>query len=393
MALHGGPPRSSYIAPSRALRHEARALLASVIFLVIGLGIGALAMWGQFWPLFGANSVGQVAAAAGAMSAVLSFPVAYWPAVSGENGWLPPHAPKLSRGKRLFDTIGLALCHGAIILLAILTAFTLMQSAFDGVQLDVIAGSICVGVATAVSAYFSYLSGAKVSASSLATVFVVFFVSGAVASMLVASDSRWFDLNLSALGITDGLAGITFNLTVALSGVIIIALADYLVNDIDTVFRRRPVYRRWRTQVIRWSFLGIGISLLVVGVVTVNDSLIVHNVASNALTVIFVMLLILNRVIVPGFPAMFYISGWILVGAMIVAAFLFYPVQYYNLTSYEMLTGALVFCWIVIFVRNSSAALADGDGIVPAAAAVAAVAPVLPVPTPVAPRETSVTTP
>jgi len=344
-------------------------LLASVIFLVVGLSIGALALWGHVWPLFGANSVGQVAAAAGAMSAVLSFPVAYWPAVSGENGWLPPHTPKLSRGKRLFDTLGLALCHGAIILLAILTAFTLMQSAFDGVKLDVIAGSICVGVASAVSAYFAYLSGAKVSASSLATVFVVFFVSGAVASMLAASDSRWFDMNLSALGIADGLAGITFNLTVALSGVIMIALADYLVNDIDTVFRRRPVYRRWRTQVIRWSFLGIGISLLVVGTMTVNDSLIVHNIASNALTVIFALLLIVNRVIVPGFPVMFYLSGWILVGSMIVAAFLFYPVHYFNLTSYEMLTGSLVFCWIVIFVRNSSAALADGDGLVHAVAA------------------------
>ena len=58
---------------------------------------------------------------------------------------------------------------------------------------------------------------------------------------------------------------------------------------------------------------------------------------------------------------MFYISSWILVASMVLAAVLFYPVQYYNLTSYEMLTGALIFCWIIIFVRNASAALADSD--------------------------------
>jgi len=258
--------------------------------------------------------------------------------------------------------VGLALCHGAIILLAIMTAFTLVQSAFDGVMLDVLAGSICVGVATAVSAYFSYLSGAKVSASSLAIVFVIFLVSGAVASMLAASDSQWYNMNLSALGITDGVAGITFNLTVALSGIIMIVLADYLVNDIDTVFRRRLMYRPWRTRIIRWSFLGIGISLVIVGLVSVNQSLIVHNIASNALTVIFALLLIFNRVLVPGFPVMFYVAGWIVVGSLVFSAVLFYPVQYYNLTSYEMLSGALIFCWIVIFVRTSSAALVDGDG-------------------------------
>lgn len=361
MALHGGPPRSSFIAPRRALEHEARALLASVIFLAIGLLIGGLTLRGGLWPLFGANSVGNVAAAAGAMSALLSFPAAYWPTIAEQNGWQRRTTPPLSRTKRVFDTVGLALCHGAIMALAILTAFTVMQTAFDGVLLDVLAGSICVGVAAAVSAYFSYLSGSNVSASSLATVFVVFFVSGGVTSMLAATNPRWFELNLSVLGIADGVAGLTFNLTVVLSGVIMITLADYLVNDIDTVFHRRGHYRPWRTRVIRWSFLGIGFSLVIVGLVPVNQSLIVHNIAANALTVIFVLLLILNRVIVPGFPTMFYIAGWILVGSMVLAGFLFYPVQYFNLTSYEMLTGALIFCWIVVFVRSSSAALVDGD--------------------------------
>lgn len=363
MPMHGGPPRSSYIAPVRALEHESKALLAAAIFLGVGLVIGGVTLWGGSWPLFGAHSVGQVAAVVGAVSAILSFPAAYVPSVSGENGWHRRHTPHLSRTKRAFDTFGLAVCHGAIILLSILTVFTLMQSVFGDVKFDVLAGSICVGVASSISAYFSYLSGANVSSTSLANVFVVFLVSGGVASMLAATDSRWFDMNLSALGITDGFAGFTFNVTVALSGVIIIVLADYLVNDVDTVFKRRPHYRPWRTRVIRWSFLGLGVSLVTIGLVPVNQSLIVHNIAANALTVIFLFLLIFNWMIVPGFPAMFYIADWILVASLAVAAVLYYPVQYFNLTSYEMLTGSLIFCWIVIFVRNSSAALADGDGI------------------------------
>jgi hypothetical protein len=361
--MHGGPPRTSYIAPVRALEHEAKALLAAAIFLGVGLLVGGLTMWGGVRPLFGANSVGKVAAAVGAISAILSFPAAYVPSISGEDGWHRRHTPHLSRTKRAFDTFGLAVCHGAIILLVILTVFTLMQSVFGDVKFDVLAGSICVGVASSISAYFSYLSGANVSSTSLANVFVVFLVSGGVASMLAATDSRWFDMNLSALGITDGFAGFTFNVTVALSGVIIIVLADYLVNDVDTVFKRRPHYRPWRTRVIRWSFLGLGISLVIVGLIPVNQSLIVHNIAANALTIIFLFLLIFNRLIVPGFPAMFYIADWILVASLAVAAVLYYPVQYFNLTSYEMLTGSLIFCWIVIFVRNSSAALADGDDV------------------------------
>lgn len=145
MAAHGGVPGGSCIVPRRGLEHESRALLVSVLFLCVGLLIGGLTMWGGLWPLFGANSVGQVAAAVGSVSAILSFPAAYWPSITGENGRLPLHAPRLSRTKRIFDTVGLALGHGAIILLAILTLFTMMQSAFDGVKLDVLAGSICVG--------------------------------------------------------------------------------------------------------------------------------------------------------------------------------------------------------------------------------------------------------
>jgi hypothetical protein len=361
MAEHGGPPRETFVARPHALYVESRALSASLIFLALGVLVGLVVFDGRTWSLFGGGSIGQVAAIVGALSAAIVFPIAYWPTTAGPHGWLTANAPRLTPTKRVFDTVGLSLSLAAIVLLSILTVFTLMESAFDGVRLDGLASSMCVGVAASISAYFTYLSGARVSATSLATVFVIFFCGGAVASMLATSDRRWFELNVSALGISVGVAGLTFNLTVALSGVILMVLCDYLVNDIDIFFRRQRHYRPWRTRVIRWSFLGMGASLVVVGLVPVNQSVMVHNIAANALTIIFVLMLVFSRSVVPGFPLMFYVSGWFLIVSLIIAAVLFYPAQYYNLTSYEMVTGVLIFCWIIIFVRTASAARSDSD--------------------------------
>ena len=45
----------------------------------------------------------------------------------------------------------------------------------------------------------------------------------------------------------------------------------------------------------------------------------------------------------------------IVAAALIIGAVLFYPVQYWNLTAFELVAFAIIFAWIAIFIRYISA--------------------------------------
>jgi hypothetical protein len=352
--------RQTRLAPAQ--RIEARALLLSLGGLGLGLLIGLASFWDSRTPLFGQDSVGQAAAITGAGVTLFAFPLAYWPSISAPQEWVTPAAPRLSLPKRVLDTVGLTLAHSAIMLLGILTAFALIQGAFVGAELDAWAASAGVGLATSVAAYFAFLSGARVSSSSLAVVFVVFLTSGAVASMLTSSNPEWWKYNLSVLGVPTAASSFTFNATMCLSGLVMSVLADYLTNDIDLVARRHTHYRAWKTVAVRWAFVSIGLCLVVVGLIPVDVSLLVHNIAAKALGVIFIGLLALVPVLLPHFSRVFLVTSWIIALALVLATGLYYFGSYYNLTGYELLSASLIFSWIIVLVRTAAAAANGSDG-------------------------------
>lgn len=79
------------------------------------------------------------------------------------------------------------------------------------------------------------------------------------------------------------------------------------------------------------------------------------------MVVLFFVLMIALRWLLPGFPRTFFLLGYSFLGCIVVAAVMFFPIGYYNLTAFELIAAAFIFGWLVIFVRNIAAVTADAS--------------------------------
>ena len=73
------------------------------------------------------------------------------------------------------------------------------------------------------------------------------------------------------------------------------------------------------------------------------------------MAVAFLVLLFASPWWLTGLPGRFFVVSFAFAAALIVGALLFYPVQYFNLTAYELVAFAIIFAWIAIFIRYINA--------------------------------------
>jgi hypothetical membrane protein len=210
------------------------------------------------------------------------------------------------------------------------------------------------GSAAAVSAYFSYLSAAGMNTMRLSGVLLVFLVVGALTSMLTSSDPEWWKMNLSALGMTDDLSAMTFNLTLVVAGVIVTTIARYATASMMRV--GEPIPRG--VEVVRWGLAFIGVCLASVGIFPVDRFFAVHNTVATGMVVTFAVLVIGLPKFLPQMPGPFVSLGYAFI-VVIVTVAVFFATGYYNLTAVELVAAVLIFSWIIVFLRTVSAGSSD----------------------------------
>ncbi|WP_258934304.1 hypothetical protein [Nesterenkonia pannonica] len=102
--------------------------------------------------------------------------------------------------QQVIDTLSLVVMHSSIAVMASLGIFRVFQEAFIGLTVDHIAGSVLLGLVGAVSGYFAFNSGARLTAFSLSTILAIFMASGILISTLFAENPYWWHVMFSELG-------------------------------------------------------------------------------------------------------------------------------------------------------------------------------------------------
>lgn len=315
---------------------ESRAIVIAAFVFGVTAVVGGLVFRGRELPIDGSGSLGEFTALAGALSAATCFAISMF---------LPRRRPR-SSGYRWFDIVALSLAHGAIALLGWIGAATIMDHSFVGATVFPSPASVLAAAGAGLSAYLAYLSAANMSPGQLSSVLAVFLVVGVVAAMLSASDPDWWQMNLSALGLTHDVSSLTFNLTLIISGVIVTTIARVgtaaLPATTDGERRRRST--------VRVLFVLIGLFLACVGLFPVDRFFLLHNTVATGMAVVYAALAIGLPWLLPRIPRVFMILGFVYVGAIIALAVLFF-VGTYNLTAVELVAAILIFSWIILFLR------------------------------------------
>ncbi|WP_187432554.1 hypothetical protein [Agromyces mariniharenae] len=343
----------------RVLRHPAEnaetlesvALVVGAGAFVIGLAVGWIVFWGDDVPISGAGSLGQFAGVGGAAVAFIAF-------LLGRIVLRTP-APALRShvddglevsGARLhwFDVVALAVAHAVIVLLGWIGLADVLERSFIGAVVFTFPAAVLAGTAFAVTGYAVFLSAARLTPMLLSLVVAVFLVVGALAAMLSSSDPLWWQKNLSALGMTDDISSLAFNLTLIIAGAIVTIIARYGTANLPT---STPVEVR-RRSIVRAMLALIGVLLACVGIFPVDEFFALHNTVATGMAVTYAVIVFALPRLVPSMPKVFVILGYVYV-AVVVLLGVFFAIGYYNLTAVELVAGVLIFSWIILFLRNA----------------------------------------
>jgi len=295
-------------------------------------------------PISGPNSAGQYAAIAGAVAAIIAF-------LAGR--YLVRRPGEKLTWTRVLDVAALAFAHGVIALLSWTLLAVIFEQGFIGAQVYAIPLLALAGAVAAVSAYIAFLSATHMDLSLLAIVLAVFLVEGVLASTLTASDPQWWEMNLSALGMTDDLSALAFNLTLIVAGIIVTTLARYATAGMASASARG-------VRSLRTCLIVIGVFLACVGIFPVDDFFWVHNTVAIGMVVAFAVAAVKITRWVPGLPQGFVLLGRLFIAVIVVLAVLFF-IGYYTLTAVELVAGVLVFTWIILLLRGAAALQTDAE--------------------------------
>ena len=179
---------------------------------------------------------------------------------------------------------------------------------------------------------------------------------GALMNTILRNDTYYF----SQLGTFGDRSSSLFNLTLIIAGVLVTTFALYLQRDLQVLVDRGVLVKKSAPRTVSIVFAVMGVMLACVGVFPLTVSVLLHNLSAMGMAVAFLALLFASPWILTGLPRRFFVVCAGFAVALIGGALLFEPVQYYNLTAFELVAFAIIFAWIAIFIRFISA-LADEE--------------------------------
>lgn len=323
---------------------ESFALALGAIAFVVCAIVAIFVFWERELPIDGRRSLGEFTAISGAVAAAGGFAVSRL-------------RPRYARGRSSqraadarywwIDLVALSAAYAAIALLGWIGVATILDRSFIGATVYSTPGVVLAAAATALSIYLAFVSGANLSPRQLSLVLAIFLVVGMVTAMLSSADPQWWQMNLSALGITHDISSLTFNLTLIVSGIMVTTIARFATTSLPV----GTVSGRHRRDAVRALFVLLGVLLACVGVFPVDRFFLMHNTVATGMCVVFAALVVGLPWLISTMPKAFVILGFVYVGVIVALAVLF-ALGIYNLTAVELVSALLIFSWIILFLRN-----------------------------------------
>ncbi len=326
---------------------ESNAIYIGIVTGIIGFVVGLGIFNGKQIPVY-AGTHASLALVASLLGAIVALVIYFFASFTF-------NASTLKKPSTWF----LSLTHSLLTFTFLALVFYIIGHSFKGVVLDPIASAIILTITTSLVGYFNYLSAYKIDTLRISILLAIFLVTGVFISMLTSQDPNWWHYNFSALGAGRGISGNIFNLTLIMAGMIAVSLASFLALDLLSLKKGGYLSPLTRATTIRLVLAAIGVALAFVGIFVVDKYPVLHVASATGMTVIFGLLIIALPWMMPGYSKAFFVISYILLAALIGAAWLFLGVGYFNLTALEMVAFAIIFTWLVLFVRQIAAMLAD----------------------------------
>lgn len=334
---------------------ESRAIYAAYLSGALGFLVGLVCFWNKDVTLFEKGiSLGFVGSILGGVVALVLFLV-----VMARQGDKLSASSWWGYVKGQTSNWSLGLVHGFLVFMSYALMYYVIAQSFIGARIDMWAASFIIALSTGFAGYLVYLSAATMNSVRVSILIALFLASGTFLSMLTASNPYWWDDHFSSLGAGGGVSGYAFNLTLIIAGLVIVALSRYITNDFNKLRQGGVISQKARVGILQALLVGIGIALAFVGLFVYDEFPTIHNVSAGGMAIMFLIIVVLLPFITPGFTKAFFAASYSLLLALLVCVWLFMGIHYMNLTVFELVAAAIIFTWVVVFVRHVAALLTD----------------------------------
>lgn len=305
-------------------------------------------------PLFGRGSIGEHAAYAGAATSGIAAIIAGYRLTPQAQPWFA----RIGRLRRGANILGLAALHAVFSLLLVSAVFAVFASAFRGVALDHVAGTVWVALACGICTYVAVTSVSTLTTQSLTVLLSVFVLTGVLVSAISSPDPHWWEHHFSFLGADDGGSGIAFNLTLLLTGIALTTIGDFLAHDVET-WARATGEPAWKARTVRLTMLLLGVLVMLVALIPVTLDRRWHDASAQGIVVVFALVLVVFPLLFRRLSGAFLVATGVVLGLLVALLVLWEGVGYLNVTAFEMGAAATVFAWLLLFIRTVGVAV-DG---------------------------------
>lgn len=236
---------------------------------------------------------------------------------------------------------------GLIIVFSFSAFFWLLGKLFVAARFDIYTSTTFVFVIIAAVNYLMISLSLTLSSRIITNLLTIMIIGGMLFSMLTNSTRDWWKHNFSFLGTAQNSANLQFNVTLIFSGLLMMALVDYLFVNLQ------QKYPGIKTQLLRWLLYGEAACIAAIGLFPNNPKFhILHDRISMWLVYIMLILIVAIKWILPEVTRQFLVLSYVIGSVMGAEYIIFKLANYLSLTAFELIEFALAFSWLLLLLQN-----------------------------------------
>ena len=237
----------------------------------------------------------------------------------------------------------------AILIIVMVTCmffFYLFDKLFYGLRLDPYLSSLFAAILFTVINYFVLYFLFSFNSYRLTHLLIQLMVGGVIISMITNSESSWWKRHLSMLGSSKVENSWQFNLTLILSGLLMIALVDSIFVTLQKQFKNHR-----GLKVLRYSLYLLGFSLSMVGLFPIDGPSLLpffHNRFAELLVVLTIFMMVFNHLLIPQVTKTFRRASYGVASILVSFTAIFQLGDYVTLTAFEIISFMIAFTWLIL---------------------------------------------
>lgn len=282
-------------------------------------------------PFTGSDSIFTIIETVGVLTGTVSMLLSFW-----------YQNQKMSKNKLRLLVLGLSFA--VILEFATVLLAQIINQMFAKSTFDLLTSILLLFLFSMLINSTMWIIGDNLSLKRLIGLLSIVILVGTFASMLMNGNEYWWQNNFSFLGTTDAINRWQFNITLIVSGLLLIILINTLFTELYKKFGFQK-----KMIVLNVLLTLVAINLGSVGLFPYSEGRIgnLHNFVAQNLVLLILVLNLSIRWLMPVKNKEFTRFSILIAAGLVVVSFLYYGIAYFSLTVFEMFAFILAFWWLL----------------------------------------------